>query len=307
MDDQDPSLPLTRSDALAQGLTDHVLRGPRYQKVLHDSYLPSDAEITPVERALAALEHCGPTAFASHHTAAQYWGLWAPDDPDIHISGVKGTLLTKATGVRRHEAHVDAEAVRRGPIRVASPVQVFLGLAKWIGLVDLVTLGDSILHKGLATRDELVGRAAQWSGHGARKARQAADLVREGVDSPMETRLRMLIVLAGLPEPVVNHVLHHEDGSWWMRFDLSYPGLRIAIEYDGRQHAEDPVQWQRDIDRREDMDRIDWRLLVVRAPGIYARPDLTLGRVVAALADRGVSAAVQGDEWRRHFPVRTAA
>ena len=92
-----------------------------------------------------------------------------------------------------------------------------------------------------------------------------------------------------------------------MRFDLSYPHLRLAIEYDGRQHAEDPRQWQRDIDRREDMDRIGWRLVVVRAPGIYSRPDETLQRIVAALADRGVRAAVRGDEWRRHFPVRMAA
>ncbi len=307
MDDRQEPRPITRSDAQARGIADHTLRGPAYRKILHDSYLPAGTEVTPVERAMAALDHCGPSAFASHHTAGRFWGLWVPDDPDIHVSGLKGTRLTKATGVRRHEAHRDAEVVQRGPLRVSTPVQTYLSMAKWIDVVSLVVLGDSVVRKGFATPDELIRRADLWPGHGARKARRAAELVREGVDSPMEPRLRMLIVLAGLPEPVVNHVLHHEDGSWWMRFDLSYPHLRLAIEYDGRQHAEDPRQWQRDIDRREDMDRIGWRLVVVRAPGIYSRPDETLQRIVAALADRGVRAAVRGDEWRRHFPVRMAA
>jgi hypothetical protein len=42
----------------------------------------------------------------------------------------------------------------------------------------------------------------------------------------METRLRRLLVLAGLAAPEVNFILHHPDGSWWMRFDMSYPGTR---------------------------------------------------------------------------------
>ena len=53
---------------------------------------------------------------------------------------------------------------------------------------------------------------------GTRLALRAAGLVREGVDSPMETRVRLLIVLAGLPEPSVNHIVRAEDGSWRMRF-----------------------------------------------------------------------------------------
>jgi hypothetical protein len=35
-------------------------------------------------------------------------------------------------------------------------------------------------------------------------------IARNGVDSPMESRLCMLLVLAGLPEPFVNHALRDE-------------------------------------------------------------------------------------------------
>ena len=85
--------------------------------------------------------------------------------------------------------------------------------------------------------------ALAWHGRGAKLARRAARFVRDGVDSAMETRLRMLLVLAGLPAPEVNFILHHPDGSWWMRFDMCYPALKLIIEHDGRQHAEDSRQW----------------------------------------------------------------
>lgn len=304
-DDSDLPTPMSRKGALDQGVSVDALRGPSYQRVLYNAYLRTDTAPTVRQRALAALVHCSPAAFASHFTAAEYWGLWVPDDPEIHVSGPKNAYLTKCDGVRRHLAHIDTEVVTRGELRLSSPIQTFLSLAKWVGLVDLVVLGDSIVHHGFACPEELIQRADTWPGHCARKARRAARLVRAGVDSPMETRLRMLVVLADLPEPVVNHVLLRPDGSWWMRFDLSYPPIRTALEYDGRQHADSPEQWQHDLERREQMDLIDWRLLVVRAPGIYNRPDKTLARVTLHLEDRGMKGlAPPSDEWRRHFPVR---
>ena len=126
--------------------------------------------------------------------------------------------------------------------------------------------------------------------HGA-LARRAAGLVRAGVDSPMESRLRMLLVLAGLPEPVVNHIEYDESGRWLRRYDLSYPDQRLAIEYDGRQHADSTRQWERDVERREELDQDDWRIVVVLAKGIYREPDRTLERVVDAMASRGIPGA----------------
>ena len=50
--------------------------------------------------------------------------------------------------------------------------------------------------------------------------------------------MRLLIVLAGLPEPTVNVIVRAEDGSWRMRFDLCYVEQRLIVEYDGRRHAD---------------------------------------------------------------------
>jgi hypothetical protein len=92
------------------------------------------------------------------------------------------------------------------------------------------------------------------------------------VDSPQETRLRLLLVLAGLPEPCVNLIIYGRGGGWRRRYDLAYEELRLIIEYDGRQHAEDTRQWLTDIFRREELDQIRWRLVIITSEGIYREP-----------------------------------
>ena len=118
----------------------------------------------------------------------------------------------------------------------------------------------------------------------------------------METRTRLLIVLAGLPEPDVNLILRAPDGSWRLRFDLWYRDIKLLIEYDGRHHSESTSQWERDIYRREELDQLGYRLVVVTSRGIHHDPERTLQRVREALRDRGVKVRRQfKNDWRRHF------
>jgi very-short-patch-repair endonuclease len=116
----------------------------------------------------------------------------------------------------------------------------------------------------------------------------------------METRLRMLLVLAGLPEPVVNLRIRDSNGDVVLRFDLAYPELKIAVEYDGRQHRADLDQWDRDQDRQDWFDDGGWRHITVISRGIYRTPDRTVARVARALASRGVPVQPT-DEWRAYF------
>jgi very-short-patch-repair endonuclease len=119
----------------------------------------------------------------------------------------------------------------------------------------------------------------------------------------METRLRMLLVLAGLPEPEVNREIRDAHGSVVMRLDLSYPAVKLAVEYDGRHHTELVDQRHRDLDRRDDLEEDDWRLLVVTSKGIYVEPEKTLLRVWRALRARGWRDLPRpSDGWRPHFP-----
>jgi hypothetical protein len=123
----------------------------------------------------------------------------------------------------------------------------------------------------------------------------------------METRLRMLLVLSGLPEPEVNLTLRDEYGEPVRRFDLCWPSVRVAVEYDGRHHVAREEQWESDLRRREAMDDEDWRLLVVVSSGIYQDPEQTVRRVWVLLRARGLTglASRPSDAWRPHFPGRT--
>jgi hypothetical protein len=111
----------------------------------------------------------------------------------------------------------------------------------------------------------------------------------------------MLLVLAGLPEPDVNLVFRDEAGEVLRRADLAYRRARVSVEYDGRQHAADDVQWAGDIARREQFDGWGWRTVVVTSPGLWREPEATLERVVRVLRQRGEHVRVTSQEWRRYF------
>ena len=116
-------------------------------------------------------------------------------------------------------------------------------------MVDIPdVVGEALVRLGKATPESLVAACEGSDARYAAAALRAARYVRAEVDSPMETRLRMLIVLAGLPEPEVNVVVRKDGGEWSRRFDLCYPQLKLIIEYDGLQHLRDRDQWSRDLD-----------------------------------------------------------
>jgi very-short-patch-repair endonuclease len=104
----------------------------------------------------------------------------------------------------------------------------------------------------------------------------------------------------------VNVKLYDGWGHVRRRLDLSYPEIRLIVEYDGRQHAEDTAQWNSDLERREEFDDGQWRILVVTAKGIYREPERTLQRVHKALVARGYPGVPRrfSDDWQVHFPAR---
>jgi very-short-patch-repair endonuclease len=87
------------------------------------------------------------------------------------------------------------------------------------------------------------------------------------------------------------------------RFDLSYPSLKLIIEYDGRQHSEDTEQWLHDLKRREALDRMGWRAIVITRHDYYDEPEEVLRRVRDALIERGLVGVRRRfkPEWARHI------
>lgn len=307
----DPVVPARRPAVLSRGLARELgipvttLAGPGFQKLFYDAYVPAGQRVTTLVRARTALELVPEATRISHHTAVMLWGGVAPDTSEVHLSTSCRERRSKRRGIVCHLADPRTPSTRHRGVAISTPTQAFLELAATgVSLVDLVIAGDSLVKATRVSPSTFIAAAREWTGQRARLAREAARLVREGVDSPMETKLRLLIVFAGLPEPRVNLILRDTDGNWLCRFELAYEECQLAVEYDGRQHAYDDEQWGHDIDRRELLDRLRWRTLTVRSGGIYHDPERTLRRVRTALAERGATGLPKrfATEWTRHFP-----
>jgi hypothetical protein len=299
----DPSEPFSRKAALESGLRAGQFRGRRFSRLHRGVYVRSDTTLSLVARCRAALLALPRGAVFSRFTAAELWGGVVPPRSRLTVTvPFRASARQPLLEVARARS-MPPRRQRKG-LPVTTPERTFLDLAAVLDLVDLVVLGDSLVRSGVTTTEALVIEARQFRGTRTALARRAAALVRAGVDSPMETRVRLLIVLAGLREPVVNHILRGDTGAWAYRLDLSYPDLRIAIEYDGRQHAESSKQWVRDVARREDFDTLGWRMLVLLSGDVFQTPGATLERICALLHQRGQAATVTSNEWRAHFPGR---
>lgn len=297
------SMPITRAEALRRGHSLKELRGPKFQRLYRGVYLPAGTPSTLGQRACGALLIAPPGAYASHHTAARLWGAVPPETDQTHISVPGGTRSVR-DGIAAHRAETTFPPTERRGVPLSAPVAVFLEMATLhLDLVALVVLGDSLARRTRITPESLVSAVTGWSGRGARLARRAAVLVRAGVDSAMESRLRMMIILAGLLEPDVNVILRGPDGEWQVRFDLCYPTLKLIIEYDGGHHRLDVDQWSSDLKRREWLERQGWRIIIVNSDAYYKEPRETLARIRQALADRGCPTlpARTPAVWDRHF------
>jgi very-short-patch-repair endonuclease len=299
----DPFRPFRRKDAIAAGIPPKVLSSSRFRTLFRGILVDASVRVCPRLRVAAALVPFHPTAFASHASAARVHRIPIPILPDEHVSVVDPDHRRNRAGIRCHVVRSGRVRTVDG-IRASDYAQTFVELAELLTLVDLVIVGDHLARKNRVTPEQLVAYCAESAQPGAPRARRAAAYVRRDVDSPMETRLRMLIVLAGLPAPKVNHVVRDETGHPVRRYDLWYERSETLVEYDGRQHIERDEQWESDIERREELDDAGRRIIVVTSKGVYRCPERTLLRIQRILRERGEPGVPSrlSDDWRPHFP-----
>lgn len=291
------------ADAGRHGITRGHLRSARFRPLFHGIHLPASEEDDTWTRAHAVLRLAGPGAVASFHTAARLWGAAVPDDPLTHVTVPHADQRRCLDGTSFHVCGCLEWGHDVRGVRVTSPAQTFIDLARKLSLVELVVVGDGLVHHGHITPEALRRACARSSLKGAVHARRAARYVRRGAESPMETRARMLIVLAGLLEPRAQ--IEILEGSYVVcRIDLGYGEVLVAVEYDG-EHHQDPDQVAYDARRRAYLESLGWLVVVLRAEDIYRRPDEALARIVAAMRQRGLPVPTRLDPtWHRHFPTR---
>ena len=211
-----------------------------------------------------------PSAFFSHGTAALLLGLPVPqgEDASLDLSVVAPDRAPHAKGIIGHSLVLSAEDIAEvDGLRVTAAARTWFDLGKVLSVPDLVAAGDRIIARAapLAFRDALAAMVESHPGErGVRRLATALALLTDRAESPQESRLRTILMQAGLPEPSVNLEIFDGRGRFLARGDLVYERERLILEYQGDYHR-DRVQWRKDMTRRSAVEAEGWRVLELNA------------------------------------------
>ncbi|OZV79755.1 hypothetical protein CA850_17045 [Micromonospora echinospora] len=288
------------SDVVRRGfLSADQLRSSAWIRLRHDVYADArlDRDHTLACRAVACqlpanAAFAGPSA-AYLHGVEHAAGF--TDEVHVVVAGPAG--LRSQRGLRVHTTTLAADGSATGAASSLEPVwtgapprsdptRSAWETAVWVEPVRAVGIIDGLLGQGLTSQHALADVAAQNADRrGGRRALRVFGLADPGAQSPPESHLRVRLVLAGLPRPVTQHPVRVSSGLV-LHPDLAWPEFKVAVEYDGRWHA-DPEQLHRDRRRLNQLVGAGW--LVLHVTGRRLRHDFAalLREIRAALASRG--------------------
>src|SRR5947209_9403748 len=258
--------PFFGSEALAaRRLSRYELRR-RYIGLHQDVYVSRDAELTPALRAKACwLRSRRRGILAGFSAAALHGARWI--DP-ARPATIIDTNRRPAVGVQVWEERIaDDEICLVDGMRLTTPARTALDLARRYSLNDAVAAVDALAQAvGLKSVDiELL--VDRYRGRrGMKGAAAALELIDGGAQSPKETSLRLLLLNAGFPRPQTQIAVRNEWGWAEAYLDMGWEDIKVAAEYDGEHHLNDPYHVRKDIRRHEKVThRYGW--IVVRVVG----------------------------------------
>jgi very-short-patch-repair endonuclease len=221
----------------------------------------------------------------SHATAAMVLGVPLPRrlerDPRLHVTTIGTDQALRVRGAVGHRARAGSvRVVHARGVALTHPVDTFTALASVLSLDELIVAGDALVGwLGWATLPELAAAVRRRRGcRGVVKLRAALAEIRPGARSPGETRTRLVLTRAGLPQPRLNHdvVVH---GRWVACVDLAYPDARVAIEYESDLHRTDPATFRKDLTRGELLKDEDWWLVRATADDVGPSAERFVARI----------------------------
>ena len=266
------SRPFSLDEARQYGLTRHQLVGASWRRIAAGFYAWHEIADSPGILLIAAHRRLPDSAVFSGRTAAWLHGLDLPPCDPVEATLPSQSRIAHVAGISVRRADLGArEVTRRRGLHTTSVVRTLADLGRRLPIMDAVAVLDSALHRRLLKRCHL----ESWlDSHkrfpGTARLRRAIELAEPATESVMETQLRLLLVLAGLPRPQAQVSLHDDSGRFVGRPDLYYPPQRLAVEYDGSAHRESLTADNR---RQNRMVNAGFKLLRFSAADVLSTPD----------------------------------
>jgi very-short-patch-repair endonuclease len=262
-------------------------------RVSHGVWRPADAVADLAGQCAVLLSAMPPRSVIAGLAAARLHGLWLPrvNTQPIEVITPGNPRRPRELG---HSRRVEVRARRRvltddeitvvADVPVTTVARTWCDLAERITLPDLIAAGDCSLRGRTTIADLTACVDSSAYRRGVRRARVALPLLDERSMSRPESHLRYALVAADLPYPEVNEPVYI-DGEWVGVPDLHYPRARLALEYQGEEHAE-IKRMRGDITRELDFEWRDWKVLEFGPREVFGRPDQVASLVRRTLQQR---------------------
>lgn len=296
--------PFSLEEARRAGLTFSVLRGSAWRRLGSELYCWRGLREDPWLLLSAWRGRLPAEAVFAGATAA--WMLGLDLDPihpvEVVVPPPSGMRSRPGLDVRRCDI-AKREVVGIRKLRATSLLLTLSDLCLRYPAVEALVALDMAMRSGLTNAVALGRYAKAAAGRaGVGRLRLLAGLAAPA-ESPMETRLRWLLLQARLPRPEVQTNLHDADGQFVGRADLYYPAARLVLEYDGGNHRDRLVE----DDRRQNLlVNAGFRLLRFTASDIHQRPDVVEAQVRGALLAPNVQyPSLDPNGWPKTFGIRT--
>lgn len=274
-------LPFVGSAASSVGLPRAAVRAliqtQRVRRVFRGVYVDVTVPDTRSVRAMALHLVKPPDAVFYGATVAFLLGVdaYPPKDrftfrPECVVPHHTSRCLQRS--VRCKEGYLPAhDLVEVEGLVVTTPVRTTCDMLRSLWRPHAMAAADAMAHAGLVSRGEVTTYISRLKRYpGIVQARALAPLIDPLSESAGESWQRLRLVDAGFPVPLSQFEVFDRFGQPVARLDHAYDGLRVGIEYDGREWHDDERGRSRDAAKREYLcDGMGWRLAVGRQTNVF--------------------------------------
>lgn len=291
--------PLVRSTAQLGSRARDLERRPGTHTLVRGMWVCSEASPEPVQRSLLLHDHYSKNGVGLSITGIHalelftlpvgYTRRWVNDflsDPSPprarelrqafeipHLAWSESRPTVREQGMRLSKSHGLKTYAGPWGTRLAHPVEALVAAAPYLSQWRLTACLDALMSGALQipeftpqpamTKEEISAAVSHLPARNPAviAVKRALSNAAEPVWSPMETLVRRMVVTQGFPEPILNHPVMIEGELAYP--DLSWPELRVGLEYNGEIHLLDRRTYGTEMNRIRTFQDHGWDLNIL--------------------------------------------